>query len=166
MSVGLTACFVSFYKMGVAHYDLKPSNILIDQDGCVKLTDFDLARDVKSPTSKSTVGTLRYLPPECFCPKRGDCAATAEKADMWMVGVVYCMMTTGKHPICPDKPTHAEVKSMMSRYNGELHYARPVSDLSRWILQGCLQPDPRCRPTAAQLLLALQNVMLQQCPTR
>ncbi|KAG6622253.1 serine/threonine protein kinase [Phytophthora cinnamomi] len=148
--------------MGVAHYDLKPSNILIDHDGCVKLTDFDLTRNAKSATSNSTVGTLRYLPPECFRPNRGDCEATAEKADMWMVGIVYCMMVTGKHPICPDKSTPAEVKSTMAQYTGELRYARPISDLSRWILQGCLHPDPRCRPTAAQLLVAMQNVVPQQ----
>lgn len=145
--------------MGLAHYDLKPSNILIEHNGCVKLTDFDLTRDAKSPTSNSTVGTLRYLPPECFRPNRGDCEATAEKADMWMVGIVYCMMVTGKHPICPDKSTHADVKTLMAQYTGELRYARPISDLSRWILQGCLHPDPRCRPTAAQLLVALQNVV-------
>ncbi|KAL4150783.1 hypothetical protein PRNP1_010180 [Phytophthora ramorum] len=149
-------------EMGVAHYDLKPSNILIDHDGCVKLTDFDLTRDAKAATSNSTVGTLRYLPPECFRPNRGDCEATAEKADMWMVGIVYCMMVTGKHPICPDKSTQAEVKTMMAQYTGELRYERPISDLSRWILQGCLHPDPRCRPTAAQLLVALQNVVPQQ----
>ncbi|KAE8876579.1 hypothetical protein PF005_g11367 [Phytophthora fragariae] len=148
--------------VGVAHYDLKPSNILIDHDGCVKLTDFDLTRNAKSATSNSTVGTLRYLPPECFRPNRGDCEATAEKADMWMVGIVYCMMVTGKHPICPDKSTPADVKSTMAQYTGELRYARPISDLSRWILQGCLHPDPRCRPTAAQLLVAMQNVVPQQ----
>jgi serine/threonine protein kinase len=148
--------------MGVAHYDLKPSNILIDHDGCVKLTDFDLTRDAKAATSNSTVGTLRYLPPECFRPNRGDCEATAEKADMWMVGIVYCMMVTGKHPICPDKSTQAEVKTMMAQYTGELRYARPISDLSRWILQGCLHPDPRCRPTPGQLLVAMQNAVPQQ----
>ncbi|KAF1782489.1 Protein kinase-like domain [Phytophthora cactorum] len=148
--------------MGVAHYDLKPSNILIDQGGCVKLTDFDLTRDAKAPTSTSTVGTLRYLPPECFRPNRSDCEATAEKADMWMVGIVYCMMVTGKHPICPDKSTQAEVKAAMAQYTGELRYARTISDLSRWVLQGCLHPDPRCRPTAAQLLVALQSVVPQQ----
>ncbi|KAG1710306.1 hypothetical protein DVH05_017310 [Phytophthora capsici] len=148
--------------MGVAHYDLKPSNILIDHDGCVKLTDFDLTRDAKAATSNSTVGTLRYLPPECFRPNRSDCEATAEKADMWMVGIVYCMMVTGKHPVCPDKSTHADVKTTMAQYTGELRYARPISDLSRWILQGCLHPDPRCRPTAAQLLVALHNVVPPQ----
>lgn len=147
--------------IGVAHYDLKPSNILIDHDGCVKLTDFDLTRDAKAAIFNSTVGTLRYLPPECFRPNRGDCEATAEKADMWMVGIVYCMMVTGKHPICPDKSTHVEVKTLMAQYTGEFRYARPVSDLSRWIMQGCLHPDPRCRPTAAQLLVALRNVVSQ-----
>ncbi|CAH0477922.1 unnamed protein product [Peronospora belbahrii] len=152
-------------EMGVAHYDLKPSNILIDYDGCVKLTDFDLTRDAKTATSSFTVGTLRYLPPECFRPNRADCEATAEKADMWMVGIVYCMMVTGKHPICPDKSTKAEVKSLMSQYTGQLRYARPISDPSRRISQWCLHPDPRCRPTAAQLLVALHDVIpRQQCP--
>ncbi|RLN60905.1 hypothetical protein BBJ28_00010087 [Nothophytophthora sp. Chile5] len=146
----------------IAHYDLKPSNILIDQDGCVKLTDFDLTRSAKEPTSNSTVGTLRYLPPECFRPSQGDCEATAEKADMWMVGIVYCMMVTGKHPICSEKSSHADVKAAMAQYSGELRYARPISDLSRWIFQGCLHPDPRCRPTAAQLLVALQSAAQQQ----
>ncbi|CAI5724513.1 unnamed protein product [Peronospora destructor] len=146
-------------EMGVAHYDLKPSNILIDRDGCVKLTDFDLTRLAKAATSSSRVGTLRYLPPECFRPTRVDCEATAEKADMWMVGIVYCMMVTGKHPICPNKSTQAEVESVMRKYTGEVRYARPVCDLTRWILQGCLHPDPRCRPTAAQLLVALQDVV-------
>lgn len=148
--------------MGIAHYDLKPSNILIDHDKCVKLTDFDLARDGQAATSNSTIGTMCYLPPECFRPNRGDCEATAEKADMWMVGIVYSMMVTGKHPICPVKSTQADVKSMMAAYTGELQYARPISDLSRYILQGCLHPDPRCRPTAAQLLVALQNVVPRQ----
>ncbi|TDH66365.1 hypothetical protein CCR75_008003 [Bremia lactucae] len=147
--------------MGIAHYDLKPSNVLIDHDGSVKLTDFDLTRDVRTATFNSTAGTLRYLPPECFRPSRSDCEATAEKADMWMVGILYCMMVTGKHPILPDKSTQAEVKTIMSRYAGEFRYARPVSDLSRWILEGCLHPHPRCRPTAAQLMVALQSELPQ-----
>ncbi|KAI9918286.1 hypothetical protein PsorP6_011708 [Peronosclerospora sorghi] len=145
--------------IGIAHYDLKPSNILIDRDWYVKLTDFDLARYAKAATSNSKVGTLRYLPPECFRPNRSDCEATAEKADTWMVGIIYNMMLTGKHPICPDKSTQAEVKSALAQYTGELRYARHISDLSRWVLQGCLHPDPRCRPTAAQLLVALNSAV-------
>ncbi|RMX69476.1 hypothetical protein DD238_001360 [Peronospora effusa] len=149
-------------EMGLAHYDLKPSNILIDHDGCVKLTDFGLTRIAKAATSSSRVGTLRYLPPECFRPTRVGCEATAEKADMWMVGIVYCMMVTGKHPIYSNKLTQAEVEAVMGKYTGEVQYARPVCDLTRWILQGCLHPDPRCRPTAAQLLVALQNAVPRQ----
>jgi serine/threonine protein kinase len=143
--------------MKIAHYDLKPTNILVGHDQCVKLTDFDLARNVHEPISSSVVGTLRYLPPECFRPNFGDCQGTAEKADIWMVGVVYCVMLWGKHPIISDKASHEEARSTLARYNGTLSYQRPVTDLSRWIIQGCMHPDPRCRPTAFQLLQALES---------
>lgn len=148
--------------MEIAHYDLKPSNILITKDECVKLTDFDLARHVTEPINSSTVGTLRYLPPECYRPNFGDCEGTAEKADIWMVGIVYCLMLWGKHPICSDRANHEEAKVALAQYNGHLTYIRPVSDLSRWIIHGCLHPDPRCRPTAFQLLQSLQASTQQQ----
>ncbi|GAB9470784.1 hypothetical protein Gpo141_00008019 [Globisporangium polare] len=142
----------------IAHYDLKPSNILVTKDVCVKLTDFDLARDVHEPISSSSVGTLRYLPPECYRPNFGDCQGTAEKADIWMVGIVFCLMLWGKHPICGEKSTIDEAKASIARYNGQLTYSQPVPDRSRWIIQGCLHPDPRCRPSASQLLQALQTI--------
>jgi hypothetical protein len=145
-------------EMEIAHYDLKPSNILISKDECIKLTDFDLARDVSEPIASSSIGTLRYLPPECYRPNFGDCQGTAEKADIWMVGIVYCIMLWGKHPICNDKGSQQEAKESLARYNGQLTYFRPVSDISRWVIQGCLHPDPRCRPTASQLLQALQTI--------
>ncbi|TYZ58438.1 hypothetical protein PybrP1_000249 [[Pythium] brassicae (nom. inval.)] len=107
------------------------------------------------PISSSSVGTLRYLPPECFRPGFGDCGGTAEKADMWMVGIVFCLMLWGKHPICSDKSSHDAAKASLARYSGELTHTRPVSSLSQWIVHGCLHPDPRCRPTARQLLQVL-----------
>ncbi|TMW67759.1 hypothetical protein Poli38472_007431 [Pythium oligandrum] len=158
----LTALTYLHDEMKIAHYDLKPTNILVGRDECVKLTDFDLARNVNEPIVSSVVGTLRYLPPECFRPNFGDCQGTAEKADIWMVGVVYCVMLWGKHPIVADKASHDEARAMLGRYNGTLHYPREVSDLSRWIIQGCLHPDPRCRPSAFQLLQALQNAAARQ----
>lgn len=147
--------------MEIAHYDIKPSNILITDDECVKLTDFDLARDVHEPISSSSVGTLRYLPPECYRPNFGNCGGTAEKADIWMVGIVYCLMLWGKHPICHDKSSHDDAKESLAQYTGQLAYSRPVSNLSQWIIRGCLHPDPRCRPTALQLLQALEASAIQ-----
>lgn len=147
--------------MNLAHYDVKPSNILISPDGNVKLTDFDLARPVRASIVSSSVGTLRYLPPECFRPNFGNCGATAEKADIWMVGIVYYLTLFGKHPVCNDKMTPEEAKVTLGRFRGELQYPTPVADISRWICQSCLHPDPRCRPTASQLLIGLR-MMLEQ----
>ncbi|GLE00191.1 hypothetical protein PINS_up008918 [Pythium insidiosum] len=149
-------------EMKIAHYDIKPTNILIGRDESVKLTDFDLARNVHEPITSSVVGTLRYLPPECFRPNFGDCQGTAEKADIWMVGVVFCVMLWGKHPIVADKATHDQARAMIGRFTGAIHYPHPISELSRWIIQGCLHQDPRCRPSAFQLLQALQSASQQQ----
>lgn len=149
-------------EMNVAHYDVKPSNILVTRDEQVKLTDFDLTRNVKEPITSSSVGTLRYLPPECFRANFGNCDATAEKADVWMVGIVYYLMLFGKHPICSDKMTHDDARLALSHFRGDLCFPAPISDLSRWLCQSCLHPDPRCRPTASQLLIALRGSLEQQ----
>lgn len=149
-------------QMNVAHYDVKPSNILVTRDEQVKLTDFDLTRNVKGPITSSSVGTLRYLPPECFRANFGSCDATAEKADVWMVGIVYYLMLFGKHPICSDKMTHDDARLALAQFRGDLCFPAPISDLSRWLCQSCLHPDPRCRPTASQLLIALRGSLEQQ----
>lgn len=146
-------------EMKIAHYDLKPTNILVGRDGCVKLTDFDLARDINEPISSSVVGTLRYLPPECFRPNFGDCHGTAEKADIWMIGVVFCVILWGKHPIIPEKASHDDARRALGGFNGSIAIQRPVSDLSQWIIHGCMHPDPRCRPSAVQVMQALQSAM-------
>ena len=143
--------------MRLAHYDIKPANVLVGWDQCIKLTDFDLARKVDEPIAPSHVGTLRFLPPEVFRsdPNRSD--ATAEKADIWMVGLVYGWMLWGRHPVLPAKLSRLETETTLQRFEGLTHYIAPVSALSHWVLQQCLHPDPLQRPTAAQLLDGIQH---------
>lgn len=144
--------------MYIAHYDIKPSNILVGWNECIKLTDFDLARRIHEPIKSSVVGTLRYLPPECFRPNFGACQATAEKADIWMIGIVYCVLLCGQHPIVAEKASSDAVRATLKEYTGRLEYFNgvEVSELSRWIIQGCLDPDPRRRPTASELVQTLE----------
>jgi serine/threonine-protein kinase len=80
---------------GIVHRDIKPGNILVDDDGAVHLIDFGIAALMDPPdddlTSASTmVGTLRYAAPERLL---GD--AVTPRTDVWALGAVLYEMLTG-----------------------------------------------------------------------
>lgn len=92
------------HRRGVAHGDIKPSNIGFSAEGRVKLLDFGLMtahRDAleaaddpdDSPETSTLSGTLLYLPPEAF--RGGDCL---RHRDLWATAVVLFEAITGCHP--------------------------------------------------------------------
>lgn len=78
----------------VIHRDIKPSNIIIDNNGILKLIDFDVSRVYKEERNRDThiLGTKGYAPPEQFGFEQTDC-----RSDIYSVGVMLNVLTTGKH---------------------------------------------------------------------
>ncbi|MFF7711845.1 Stk1 family PASTA domain-containing Ser/Thr kinase [Streptomyces sp. NPDC007988] len=89
------------HRAGFVHRDMKPENVLIGDDGRVKVADFGLVRAVDSVTSTtgSLLGTVSYLAPEQIESGTAD-----TRADVYACGVVLYEMLTGRKPHSGDTP--------------------------------------------------------------
>lgn len=79
------------HKAGLAHKDIKPENIMLRDDGLLKVLDFGLAQFHSNDNSNSRSGTIHYMSPEQVCDERVDA-----RTDIWSLGVVLFEMLTKK----------------------------------------------------------------------
>ncbi|MER5734092.1 MULTISPECIES: Stk1 family PASTA domain-containing Ser/Thr kinase [unclassified Streptomyces] len=89
------------HRAGFVHRDMKPENVLIGDDGRVKVADFGLVRSVNSATATTgaVLGTVSYLAPEQIEHGTAD-----TRADVYACGVVLYEMLTGAKPHSGDTP--------------------------------------------------------------
>ncbi|EPS68097.1 hypothetical protein M569_06674 [Genlisea aurea] len=92
----------------IIHYDLKPGNVLFDDFGVAKVTDFGLSKivedDVGSQGMELTsqgAGTYWYLPPECF--ELNKVPLISSKVDVWSAGILMYQMIFGRRPFGHDQ---------------------------------------------------------------
>jgi eukaryotic-like serine/threonine-protein kinase len=92
------------HRSGIVHRDIKPGNVMLDDDGAVKVMDFGIARAVATASSTMTqtaavIGTAQYLSPE---QARG--ANVDARSDLYSTGCLLYELLTGEPPFTGDSP--------------------------------------------------------------
>jgi serine/threonine-protein kinase len=98
------------HRSGLIHRDVKPENVLIADDGRVKVADFGLAKAVSADTQHTAtggvlIGTVSYLAPELVVDGRSDA-----RADVYAVGVLLYELLTGAKPHEGESPIQVAYK--------------------------------------------------------
>ena len=139
------------HKHHIIHRDIKPHNIIIDENLNVKVTDFGIARIATSSTityTSSVLGTVHYISPEQAKGKFID-----EKSDIYSLGVVMYEMVTGKVPFDTDNA----VGIAMQHINEPLvEPTKFVPNLEPWlnaIIVKCMEKNPENRFESAESLI-------------
>ena len=101
------------HNKGVVHRDIKPHNIMLLQDGTIKVTDFGIARLTDTQTKTMTeqaIGSVHYIAPE---QARG--SKTDGRTDIYSVGVMLYEMITGKLPFDADSAVTVALMHLQSQ---------------------------------------------------
>ena len=139
------------HERGVIHRDLKPANVLLDVQGRPRVTDFGLAKMLKTDNSLTTpgqvMGTPSYMPPE---QASGQAKGVGPEADVYALGaILYCLLT-GRPPFQASNAVDTllqvlEREPVLPRQlNGEV--PRDIETIA----MKCLQKDPKRRYSSAR----------------
>lgn len=145
------------HKNKIIHRDVKPHNIMITNDGIVKLADFGIARavnDATLSTGSKIVGSVHYFSPE---QARGN--YVDERSDIYSLGIVMYEMLTGKVPFDGDNPVTVALKHINEEITppSELVAGIPPA-LERCVMKATSKYQTNRYSSAEELIEELDNI--------
>jgi eukaryotic-like serine/threonine-protein kinase len=146
------AGLVHAHVRGVIHRDIKPHNILLDENGRPKLSDFGVARALDASQATRTgsyLGTALYSSPEQL---RGD--GVTPKSDVYSLGVTLYHAATGQPPFI-GAPIEIASQHVSKEPTPPRELNDAVGESLNDLILACMNKDPAARPTADEVRLRL-----------
>jgi hypothetical protein len=142
----------------IVHSDIKPENVMLRDDGYIKVLDFGLARSMGLGLRMDdlTIGTVGYMSPE---QTRGEPLTGA--SDVFSLGVLLVELAAGKHPFLAE----TAVGTTIAIAQTEVNYPTPAAPGGKRfaaLVRAMLDKDPARRPSVADAARALEKVVSLQ----
>jgi serine/threonine protein kinase/beta-lactam-binding protein with PASTA domain len=145
----------------IIHRDIKPHNILIGNNGRVKVTDFGIARAVTSSTitqTGSVVGSVHY-----FSPEHAKGVVTGEKSDIYSLGIVLYQMLTGRLPFLGESPISVALKHLQDTFEQPRKVNPHIPQSVENIILRAMRKNPQERyQSAHEMHRDLESCLLPQ----
>lgn len=155
ISIQIASAISHAHKHHTIHRDIKPQNILVAEDGTIKVTDFGIAKAANSNTVTSTaIGSVHYISPEQAKGRFCD-----EKSDIYSLGITMYEMVTGQVPFDHENGVTIALMHLQNEIVPPSNLVEGIPDSLEKIILKCTMKKPEERyQTADELIEDLKLV--------
>ena len=145
------------HKNNIIHRDVKPQNILVTEEGLIKVTDFGIAKSTSSATLTNTttiMGSAHY-----FSPEQAKGTLVDNRTDLYSLGVVLYEMVTGRVPFEADSPVTIALKHIQEEVVPPKQINSKIPESLNKLIIKAMEKDPGMRyQNARDIINDLQKI--------